>query len=188
MHTHGNEERSLEARKSRGSVSMRPINQGRIIGAVVAALAIAGAVLACTTFVVVPVSYPTLDASQFQPSKNLVPLAPIGAGALTDRLSFIAGPAADSGTSQTITVPAGNYVVSVASFTSSASATITTTPCGPDIATCNVEASVAAPVPASTGYSFPPAGVVPGPDVLGDGTTITFTNVTAYVITLWQYN
>jgi len=165
---------------------MRPINQGRAIGAVVAALAIAGAVLACTTLVVVPVSYPTLDASQ--PSKNLVPLAPIGAGALTDRLSFVAGPTADSGTSQTITVPAGNYVVSVASFTTSASATITTTPCGPDIAACNVEASVAAPVPASTGYSFPPQGVVPGPDVLGDGTTITFTNVTAYVITLWKYN
>jgi hypothetical protein len=101
----------------------------------------------------------------------------LGAGTLTDRLSFL------SGSTGTVTLATGQYALGVTGYATS-DATITMTPCGPDIGTCT--ASPAVTVKAGTSFSYLFKGA---PDEMGDGSVFVFgAGIATYTVAQWKYN
>lgn len=104
----------------------------------------------------------------------------VGSATLVDRFSLL------TGTSGTVTVPAGCYVLGMTATVASGNGTVAITPCGPDIASCT--ASNVVTVPAANPFSLGPPTLKGGPDEMGDGTTIVFGSTSRYVVAIWQYS
>lgn len=111
---------------------------------------------------------------------GIKPHVAVGAGTLVDRMTFV------TGTAGTATAPAGNYFTMCSAAGTATNATVTVTPCGPDIATCSAAAAIA--IPSGTTWTMGPPALRGAPDEWGDGTSVVFANTVSYFCSLWRYN
>ena len=127
-------------------------------------------------------AYPTQDDKAGVTSTGLT--VPTGQGKKPNHLGSAAGVDTFtylSGTSGTVTVPAGTYVTGVGAYATTAG-TLVITPNGQGVTAPVAGPSI--PIPAGVGWSMLVPVLIRAPQELGAGTIFVFTGTTSYTITL----
>jgi hypothetical protein len=133
--------------------------------------------LALAMFACAPVErHYTIDYYTHTATETTARPRTIGAATIVDRATIAAG------TSGTVTVAAGKYVINCSAFGTGAG-TLTVTPCGPSVGSCTAQPAIT--LPANVSYTYAPTGA---PNSVADGSTLVFAGTTAYACILWQYN
>ncbi len=87
-----------------------------------------------------------------------------------------------AGTAGTVTVPTGQYVLSCSAAATATNATLTVTPCGPNLTGCVAQPAI--PIPANYSYAYSPQGAA---NAVADTSTLVFANTIAYACLGWIY-